>query len=150
MTSLPSLSRARSFLDRSVRGSWAIVSRRALVACALLGSVTLSPGAAHAATLSSPCQVTKVVLQGRIAAIPSNDLLLIECTDPVNGTLSYVSYISSTPNQQCNSSADAVKGWESMALSASLSGRPLSIWWTTVTNTCPGNSNARVINSITF
>jgi hypothetical protein len=124
------------------------MSRRALVACSLLALVALSPGPAHAASSSTPCQVTKVLFQGRTAGVPNNDLLMIECTDPVNGTNSYVSYISSTPNQTCLSSADAVKAWESIALSASLSGRPLTIWWNTAS--CPGNANAKTISSITL
>jgi len=103
--------------------------------------VALSAGPAEASTQET-CVVNAVLFQVHTAAVP-NDLLLIGCAD---GT-SYNAYIG-TAGTGCYSDADAVKSLETIALSARITGNPLTIWWNA--QSCPGNSGARVIESITM
>jgi hypothetical protein len=140
MTSFSFRNRIHSLRRTRASHGWTRSIARVLVACLLFALATLTPGTGHAAS-STSCQISSVLLQGRTTGVPNNDLLLVSCTD---GT-SYVAYIG-TPGTGCYSSSDAVKGWETLALSASLSGRPITVWWNQMS--CPSNSTARVISSL--
>lgn len=110
----------------------------------LLAMVTLFPRTADAVP-PFMCTVTSVGWQKYTSGVPT-DLLMIGCSD----TTAYASYIGTnaqvTGSTGCYATADAVKGFESLAISARLSGRPLGIYFTT--RSCPGNAGQRSIDSV--
>lgn len=97
---------------------------------------------AHAATQET-CTVNGIFWQ-TVQTTPSNDLLLISCTD---GT-SYDAYIGTPAPNSCYMDADTAKAWAALAMAARITGNTLTIWWNTIS--CPGNTSARIPSSVTL
>ena len=116
----------------------------ATVFCTVV-SVVLVVAMARRAHASTPetCTVNAVLWQTPISGVP-NDLLLIACTD---GT-SYNAYVETAGVGGCFMSANTVKSWEAMAMTALVTGNTLQIWWDVMA--CPGNAGSRIPSSVTL
>ena len=121
-----------------------VVRKVAILGPLLFALVALLPGRAVAANLT--CTVTSVTWQKYSSTVPT-DLLMVGCSDG-NGYAAYVGTSSQVTTNGCYATADAVKAFESMAVSARLAGKPLSIWWTS--RSCPGNAGQRSLDSLTL
>jgi hypothetical protein len=103
--------------------------------------VALSAGPAEASTQET-CTVSSILFQPAQPPTVPEDLLLVSCTD----STSYIIYVG-TPGG-CYADINAVQSMEAVALTARLTGNPMTIWWTAVS--CPGNAGARIMNTISM
>jgi hypothetical protein len=130
----------------------------AVVVCSIFALLALAPRTADAST-NVNCSVTSVLWQkyatpdpGRTSVVPT-DILVIGCSDN-NGYGSYigspsdVALLPPAANAGCYASPDAVNAFAALAITAQLSGRMLSIWWTP--RSCPGNRGQLSIDSMTL
>jgi hypothetical protein len=114
------------------------LSIAAFVAAVL--ATTLSQDPARADTQET-CTVNSVVIQPPVTGIPET-LMLIGCTDNTG----YLVYVGTPAAGSCYVNSDTLKSMEAIALTARVTGNPLTIFWNQVS--CPGNSAARIIDYI--
>jgi hypothetical protein len=128
----------------------------AALVCSMFALLGLAPKTADAST-NINCTVTSVLWQkyatpapGQPSGVPT-DILVIGCSDN-NGYGSYigssseVALVPPAANAGCYASPDAVHAFAALAITARLSGRTLSIWWTA--RSCPGNAGQLSIDSV--
>ena len=130
----------------------------AALVCSMFALLALAPKTADAST-NTNCTVTSVLWQkyftpapGQQSVVPT-DILVIGCSDN-NGYGSYigspsdVALVPPAANAGCYASPDAVNAFAALAITAQLSGKMLSIWWTA--RSCPGNRGQLSIDSVTL
>ena len=139
------------------------MNKLTVVGCSLLAMLVLVPKSANAAT-NTTCTVTGVMWAKYMTPTTINgtsvvptDQMMILCSDGNGydshiGTASQVAQAPMNPPNNpfagCYATADAVKSMESLAVSARLSGKTLTIWWTA--RSCPGNAGQRSVDSVTL
>jgi hypothetical protein len=107
----------------------------------LLLVIALAAATAQATSQEPACNVTNVYLQpGNGGGYNGQEVLSVSCSD----STVYFLYVG-TPGG-CYGDIQGVKAMEAIALSARITGAPVSIWWSALN--CPGASNIRVMNSI--
>ena len=134
------------------------LNKIAVLVCSMFALLALALKTAEAST-NITCTVTSVLWQkystpapGQPSGVPT-DILVIGCSDN-NGYGSYigspseVALVPPAANAGCYASPDAVHAFAALATTARLSGRTLSIWWTT--RPCPGAPNQHSIDSVTL
>ena len=128
------------------------------IVCSMFALLALASKSVDAST-NTNCTVTSVLWQKYLTPAPGHqsgvptDILVIGCSDN-NGYGSYIgspSEVALVPpslNAGCYASPDAMHAFAALAMTARLSGRTLSIWWTA--RSCPGNRGQLSIDSVTL
>ena len=101
---------------------------------------------ADAAVNQATCTVSGVIMASEAAGFSAQaDFFQINCSEgPV-----YLTYIGTpntlAPTAGCNSSADTVKNYVATALTARVTGVPLTVFWQSNVTACPGGATGKNI-----